>query len=501
MAVYKGPIKYIVRFSPIRYPITGGFGKDAGGQHLITDLCQIARSHGHCALTSNGSAGRGCKNQRVLICSHARKYHPKAVPCKMEDMEMDTTTYRVTTYIGDKKNARGSKSSGKALKRRTSTLRDSGCACTAKLVIRLDQLSFYLVCGLGDNKHTGHPPMESNEITNRKRYLDVATLENVTAMAAANILPAQAVSLTRIQTGELFTRGQMAYVQGFSRMARNLMDAEHCLPDASPSENMLHYLRKTGASFVCLYQNGKAKEKEFRRGNRKVAAPTESFDRSSMGRDTLMSLSLMEGSSAVHTLIPLEVTECADFKDYAEKSRNAVGARDDQDMLIACCWVLPNGRRLFHAFPEVVGVDGTHETNNESRPLLTLSVKDSDGNVIVVVRCFAPNERSWLFRWFFQEALPLLLGPEALKMVNLIMTDGDSQEMAQVDYAIDTFFVNAVRTRCGWHLVHQGWRRECRGLGFRKGKKAAAKRQVRIIQNWLYSWMRRGVNSKAHYEM
>jgi hypothetical protein len=46
-----------------------------------------------------------------------------------------------------------------------------------------------------------------------------------------------------------------------------------------------------------------------------------------------------------------------------------------------CCWVLPEGRCLFHAFPEVICVDGTPETNNESRPLLTLSVKDSNGRV------------------------------------------------------------------------------------------------------------------------
>ena len=70
----------------------------------------------------------------------------------------------------------------------------------------------YLVCGLGDTNHKGHPPMAPNKITNRKLYLDVATLENVAAMAAANITPAQAASLTRIKIGELFTAGQIAYV-------------------------------------------------------------------------------------------------------------------------------------------------------------------------------------------------------------------------------------------------------------------------------------------------
>ncbi len=46
------------------------------------------------------------------------------------------------------------------------------------------------------------------------------------------------------------------------------------------------------------------------------------------------------------------------------------------------------------------------------------------------------------------------------------MTDGDSQEISQVEFAIST----AVRTWCGWHLIDQGWRQNCKGLGYRRGK-------------------------------
>jgi MULE transposase domain len=145
--------------------------------------------------------------------------------------------------------------------------------------------------------------------------------------------------------------------------------------------------------------------------------------------------------------VPLEVAETPAFKKYALESIRAVGAREDQDILIGCCWVLHEGRHLFHAFPEVLCVDGTHEMTNESRPLVTLSVKDSNGKVAVVVRCIAPNERSWFFRWLFQEALHVHLGDaESLHSVKPVMTDGDLQEMSQVDFAISTYFVNAVRT-------------------------------------------------------
>ncbi len=158
-------------------------------------------------------------------------------------------------------------------------------------------------------------------------------------------------------------------------------------------------------------------------------------------------------SAPSHKFVPLEVSKTADFKEYAQKSRHAVEAREDLDILIACCSVLPDGSCI----------NGTHGTNNESRPLRTLSVKNSDGNVMVAVPCFVPNERSGLFRWLFQAARPVLLGAQTLQLVKLVMTDGDSQEMTQVVYAIATYFVNAVQSCCGWHVVHQGWRQECRG--------------------------------------
>ena len=158
---------------------------------------------------------------------------------------------------------------------------------------------------------------------------------------------------------------------------------------------MLSYLQKSGASYVCLYHHGKTKKI---RGNSVKAACAEANPNDSSTEQTSLSLIPTDDTgdtSPFHEKPePLEVAETSAFKKYAWESRLAVGAREDQDILIGCCWVLPEGRRLFHAFPEVVCIDGTHKANNESRPLLTLSVKDSNGKVTVVVRCIAPNERS-----------------------------------------------------------------------------------------------------------
>ena len=203
-SLYKGPMKFIVHFSPLLYPIVGGFGKDSGGQKLITDICQAARSRGNCALISNGSSANACKDQHVLLCSNDRKYHHH-----LKGSKAPGNTYHATTYIGDKKNAQGSNNSGKALKHRNCMQCNTSCTCSANIVIRLDQYSFHLlVCGVGDNNHRGQPPMAPNKITNYTCFLSVPTPENAAAMAAANIRSSKAVLFTQTSTSELFTRGQ-----------------------------------------------------------------------------------------------------------------------------------------------------------------------------------------------------------------------------------------------------------------------------------------------------
>ena len=102
-------------------------------------------------------------------------------------------------------------------------LRGTSCTCCAKFTLQIDHNNFFLVCGIGDNQHTGHPPLLSNEIRNHKRFLDISTLETVAAMSVANIQPAQAALFTKTSTGQIFTRGQMAYVQGFTKTAKDLM--------------------------------------------------------------------------------------------------------------------------------------------------------------------------------------------------------------------------------------------------------------------------------------
>ena len=95
---------------------------------------------------------------------------------------------------------------------------------------------------------------------------------------------------------------------------------------------MLNYLQKSGASYVCLYNKGKTKELRARID----ATPDDVSEEL-----TSVSVIATDGTPPTDETPPfheksvlLEVSETRVFKKYALESRRAVGAREDQDILI-----------------------------------------------------------------------------------------------------------------------------------------------------------------------
>jgi hypothetical protein len=112
-------------------------------------------------------------------------------------------------------------------------------------------------------------------------------------------------------------------------------------------------------------------------------------------------------------------------------------------ILLGAAWVDEDSWREFLRYPECLFVDATHGTNNESRPLLQLVGRDSNGKGFTICRIFMPNETAAFYRWVFLEALPLLLGAANLGKIVLILSDGDSQEFNAIDEGIFKYFKNA----------------------------------------------------------
>ena len=135
--------------------------------------------------------------------------------------------------------------------------------------------------------------------------------------------------------------------------------------------------------------------------------------------------------------------------------RSELEVNDNESLLLAVAWTTAGGRREFNLFPEVLFADVVHGTNREKRPLLQVCGKDAHGDSFIVLQCFMPLEKQWIFLWCFTTAMVKLFGPELLLRVQVVMTDGDNQEIHAFEDAIAALFVNAKMRRCFWHLVEQ----------------------------------------------
>ena len=130
---------------------------------------------------------------------------------------------------------------------------------------------------------------------------------------------------------------------------------------------------------------------------------------------------------------------------------------------------------------------------------MTAGAKDSNGNMFIFLRVFMPNQQSWMFRWVFSVVFPRLILKHVLSKVRIVITDGDPQEFSQVDNAIESIIPNAKRVRCGWHIVHKGFEKYI-DTTFPDISTSIVNDHKKIIQNWMYSWMKRTCPTYLQYK-
>ena len=154
--------------------------------------------------------------------------------------------------------------------------------------------------------------------------------------------------------------------------------------------------------------------------------------------------------------------ECACLKDeeaikFSNEHRKARKLTDKQEMMVAIAYSSPFQVQQARLFPTVLHIDITANTNQEERPLLTVTAKDSYANFFTVVTCFLPNEKAWSFRWFFQNALPSLITKSTLAECKYVVTDGDIVMIQQLEEGVNKYMPWAKRGRCTWHIIDRGW--------------------------------------------
>ena len=140
----------------------------------------------------------------------------------------------------------------------------------------------------------------------------------------------------------------------------------------------------------------------------------------------------------------LSASENSEIYNFIVQHRQNIQVQDSQEMLVGIAWTTPTEKKFFYLYPEVLFVDVIKGTNNEKRPLLTITGKTPQGKMFFILRSFLPNERAWVFHWVLQNFMSTLFNNNVLHRIKLIISDGYSSEFSQIDDAICRFFSKCI---------------------------------------------------------
>ena len=182
------------------------------------------------------------------------------------------------------------------------------------------------------------------------------------------------------------------------------------------------------------------------------------------------------------TSIPLEETP----QSYAASIIKALSINENSELLLCCMWMSKAQLRYFDLYPSVLGMDVTHGTNSEKRPLFRSVVISPNKKITTVANGYLPSEGAWVFGWILKTGLPQLFNNEnTMSQVSVPLTDEDRQCVSQVDAAIvEKVLPNGRHRICCWHKVDRGYILKVRG----KKKTTNDVMFVDDCRDWFYSF-------------
>ena len=103
--------------------------------------------------------------------------------------------------------------------------------------------------------------------------------------------------------------------------------------------------------------------------------------------------------------------------------QNQFEVSDNDSLLLDMAFTTAGSRKDFNLFPEVLFADVVHGTNREEHPLLLTCGKDAHGESFILLECFMPLEKQWMFMWCFTSAMLKLFDLDLLLRVQCVMTE------------------------------------------------------------------------------
>jgi hypothetical protein len=473
---------------------------------LRDDIIRSARTECGALLKCNGHACANAKNSRVFRCSCSFLYQPRGKHAKTESDHLppvkDTTNLRVDSLHNNRKNTRGSL--GKKMSRRTDTLlrlQKADDRCPFRLTVEMDQDGFFIRADKGCPHHKFHQQLDpKTQMSFPTRLLSLEVTKLLGNIGTSNTSPGVARAIHQTRTGDVLTTAQMAFVINRAIANDYAKPGSSDQPSSSVDKMIACVTRKKG-KYCMLSQHSRASShvselKTAARNPLTEDGDSEEEDIDADGNGDTNTIGIINETTAdrldgsvdyVHQSVQkMTRRELKEANEYAVGNRTSMCLVEDQILMIAFAFVMPEELRMFDTFPQVMHIDCTADTNNEQRPLLTVSGRDSSNKMFTVLRAFLPNERAWVFRWLFQNVFPILFGQRLLSNLRVIIS--------QMDAAIIAFFPQAIRRRCIWHIVDRGFdHRVSKTKGGDKAICDAVFTDLRgTLRTWMFTWAQPG---------
>ena len=124
-------------------------------------------------------------------------------------------------------------------------------------------------------------------------------------------------------------------------------------------------------------------------------------------------------------------------------------------------WNYLDDTKLFATYPQVMQMDAQANVNRSTDGFNVVGVCGNYHN-IVVLRSFIGDQRAPTFRWMFNVAFPYLLGKDVLLRVRIILVDGCTAVIGELQACCSPngVFGRAKLLRCVFHLLIDAWDRQ-----------------------------------------
>jgi hypothetical protein len=179
---------------------------------------------------------------------------------------------------------------------------------------------------------------------------------------------------------------------------------------------------------------------------------------------------------------------------YSDKVRQSLSIQGTGQILLGFAWTHTAAQRDLKMFPEFTSADVTEGVNAEKRPLLTFCGKNSYNRSFIHTWAFLPSEAQWVFKWFFQFAVPAI-HPEANLEENttMIITDEDPQATRALDKLMGRTYKNSVSRLCAFHKLNRNFTRESEintHVSRLRNKNPSGEVEFEMIVQWLWRFVK-----------